>query len=153
MVSITIGIVLTAITVAIHVAGTIVWAIRIRTKFRELDVAEAWSATLPIHSTLSIFSWTAAALILMHVVEVVIWGTAYYFLPDVLPTKTYEDAVYFSMVTFTSLGFGDVVIEAPKWRLLSGIQAMAGALVFGWSSALLFTGLVRLTEHAISGQK
>ena len=44
------------------------------------------------------------------------------------------------MVTFTSLGYGDIVVSS-SWKLLSGIQAMAGMLVLGGSSALLFTAM------------
>lgn len=40
-------------------------------------------------------------------------------------------------VTFTTLGYGDIVL-GPEWRLLSGIEAINGIVLFGWSTAFLF---------------
>ncbi len=95
---------------------------------------------------LKVLSTTAIILLLLHIVEVVVWSFAYLSLPgDQL--NTLEAATYFSIVTFTSLGFGDIVI-GTSWRLLSGIQAMAGLLVFGWSTALSFAVMQKLWNAA-----
>ena len=48
-----------------------------------------------------------------------------------------EQAVYFSLVTFTTLGYGDITLDAP-WRILTGIEALNGVLLLGWSTALTF---------------
>ena len=48
-----------------------------------------------------------------------------------------ETAFYFSMVTFTTLGYGDVVLTG-NWRTLASIQAANGVIVFGWTTALIF---------------
>jgi hypothetical protein len=40
------------------------------------------------------------------------------------------------MVTFTTLGYGDVVVEG-SWRLLASFQAANGIILFGWTTALL----------------
>ena len=48
-----------------------------------------------------------------------------------------ETAFYFSMVTFTTLGFGDVVLIG-QWRTLASIQAANGVIIFGWTTALIF---------------
>ena len=45
--------------------------------------------------------------------------------------------IYFSMVTFTTLGFGDVVLTG-QWRTLASIQAANGVIIFGWTTALIF---------------
>ena len=50
---------------------------------------------------------------------------------------TIEEATYFSTVTFTALGYGDIVLE-PPFRLLSSFQAANGLFLFGWSTALVF---------------
>ena len=45
--------------------------------------------------------------------------------------------------THSSNDFGDMLIDS-SWRSLSGIEAMAGMLVFGWSSALLLAALLHM---------
>jgi hypothetical protein len=54
-----------------------------------------------------------------------------------------ETAVYFSITSFTTLGFGDVVLDR-KWRLLGAIEGANGLLLFGWSTAFLFDIIRRL---------
>lgn len=48
-----------------------------------------------------------------------------------------EEALYFSTVSFVTLGYGDIVLQ-PGWRLLSSIEAANGMLLFGWSTAFIF---------------
>ena len=47
-----------------------------------------------------------------------------------------SDALYFSIVTFTTLGYGDIVLN-EQWRLLASIQAAGGIIIFGWSTAII----------------
>jgi len=54
-----------------------------------------------------------------------------------------ERALYFSMVSFTTLGFGDVTLP-QNWRLLSGIIAANGLILFGLNTAFLIEILQRL---------
>ena len=54
-----------------------------------------------------------------------------------------EDALYFAAVSFTTLGFGDVLLEKP-WRLLSGFSAANGLILFSLSTAFLFEAFGRL---------
>ncbi|MBP9185393.1 MAG: two pore domain potassium channel family protein [Fuscovulum sp.] len=73
-----------------------------------------------------------------------IWALAYRLL-GALPDL--ETAVYFSLVTFTTLGFGDVILP-EGWRLLAGMEAANGFLSFGLLTALLVEALrqVRLSQ-------
>ena len=48
-----------------------------------------------------------------------------------------ESAFYFSGVTYTTLGYGDVVLP-PEWRLLAPLEALAGILMCGLSAGLFF---------------
>jgi len=92
-----------------------------------------------------VFSGTAASLLILHAIEVVVWVAAYRMLVGEDQFPDFESATYFSAVTFTSLGYGDVVIVGT-WRMLSAIQAMTGLLVFGWSAALLFAIVQRVWQ-------
>ena len=48
-----------------------------------------------------------------------------------------QPAVYFSLVCFTTLGFGDITLPV-EWRLLSALIGANGFLLFGWSTAYMF---------------
>ena len=73
-----------------------------------------------------------------------IWALAYWAL-GALPDL--EHSVYFSLVSFTTLGFGDVLLD-KDWRILSGMEAANGFLSFGLLTALLGETLrqVRLAQ-------
>lgn len=57
--------------------------------------------------------------------------------------QTLEEAVYFSIVSFTTLGFGDDILP-QSWRLFSGLIATNGLVLFGLTTAFLFEALDRL---------
>ncbi|MEM7542514.1 MAG: ion channel [Pseudomonadota bacterium] len=59
---------------------------------------------------------------------------------------TFEQSLYFSMVAFTTLGFGDVILPAD-WALLSGFIATNGFILFGLDTAFLFDALRRLLDE------
>ena len=57
------------------------------------------------------------------------------------------DAVlYFSMVTFTTLGYGDVTLD-PSWRLLASFEAANGIVIFGWTTALIVAYVQRIVPR------
>jgi voltage-gated potassium channel Kch len=68
----------------------------------------------------------------LHVLEVLVWAGAYIALGAI---GSFEEAVYFSIVSFTTVGYGDVVLPLD-WRILGACEAAAGMLIFGWSVAL-----------------
>jgi hypothetical protein len=126
-----IGIVLTGLTVAIHAVGSTYW---LRFLTRRLPGSDQpW----PPRTALAALMTTAISLLMLHAVEVFLWALTYLALPG-SNLETLEQAVYFSLVTFTTLGYGDVTLNL-RWRTLSGIEAMNGILLFGWTTALLFS--------------
>ena len=66
-----------------------------------------------------------------------VWAAAY---RAVGAFATLEEAVYFSLVCFTTLGFGDVLMP-HGWRILAGMEAANGFLNFGLLTALLIEAL------------
>lgn len=68
-------------------------------------------------------------------VHIWLWAVMYKML-NINELKTLEDSVYFSTVSFTTLGFGDIVLK-DQWRILSGIEAANGIVLLGWSTAFL----------------
>ena len=57
-----------------------------------------------------------------------------------------ETALYFSTVTFTTLGYGDVTLDAG-WRLLSAFQAANGTIMFGWTTAIVMAVIHRMAAE------
>ncbi len=66
-------------------------------------------------------------------VESAIWAAIYVAVGAI---SGFEPALYFSMVTFTTLGYGDIVLP-DVWRLLASFQAANGIIMFGWTTALI----------------
>jgi hypothetical protein len=66
---------------------------------------------------------------------------------------TFEEAVYFSIVTFTTLGYGDITLVDHDWRLLSGAEALSGILLVGWSTALLYAVFQRSWKGLAHGHR
>jgi hypothetical protein len=80
------------------------------------------------------------------VLEAGLWALLYLFDPLITALPDLETAFYFSMVTYTTLGFGDVVLTGP-WRMLASIQAANGVIIFGWTTALIFYFIQRIYKE------
>ncbi|WP_300032631.1 ion channel [uncultured Roseobacter sp.] len=48
----------------------------------------------------------------------------------------YEEPIYFSLVTYTTLGYGDVVLT-PQFRILGAMISVTGIVMFGMTTAFL----------------
>jgi hypothetical protein len=59
---------------------------------------------------------------------------------------TMSEALYFSLVTFTTLGYGDITLHEP-WRMLAAFQAANGILMFGWTTAIIVAVAQRVFLH------
>lgn len=77
-------------------------------------------------------------IILIHTAEVWAWALLYVHLGEFVELTT---ALYFSVATATTVGYGDIVLS-PSWQLLGTFESMGGLILFGASAAFLF-GLVR----------
>ena len=81
-------------------------------------------------------------IMLAHTIEVWLWAIVLMLTGAV---SGLEASVYFSLVCFTTLGFGDITL-ATDWRLLSALIGANGFLVFGWSTAYMVE-LMRRTNQ------
>jgi len=59
-----------------------------------------------------------------------------------LPVEGFEDCLYFSVVTYTSLGFGDQV-PVSHMRLVAGVEALNGLMLIGWSVSFTYLTMER----------
>ena len=127
-----VAIFLVATSVAIHAFGT-TWWIRYL-----MHHAVRPDGNIKAQMVLPAVTSTAIVLMMLHVIEVVVWALAYLLILPGDHLDSFEKAAYFSVVTFTTLGYGDITLVEHDWRLLSGIEALVGILLVGWTTAFLF---------------
>jgi hypothetical protein len=101
--------------------------------------------------SMRVLSSTGIVLLAMHILQILVWATTYRWLVPEHDLRTYEEAAYFSFVTFTTLGYGDITLS-ETYRMLSGIQAMNGILLVGWSTAILFAIVQRIWAIKVSDE-
>jgi hypothetical protein len=100
-----------------------------------MDIAVRWRAVT--------FALVILAVFVAHVIEIWIWAGFYYFKTSISEILTLEAAMYFSTASFTTVGFGDLVLS-EDWRLLSSFEATNGMILFGWSTAFIFAVVRRV---------
>ena len=81
-------------------------------------------------------------IVLLHLVEITLWAFLYLWreaMPDL------QSAVYFSAVTYTTTGYGDLVLPM-EWRLVGAVEALTGILMCGWSTGFFFAAVSRMVQ-------
>ncbi len=102
---------------------------------------ERWLLRPPHPPKLVLLLCAAVAWILMIVSAAVwMWGLVFLALGVFI---TVEASVYFSIVAFTTLGLGDILLP-QDWRLLAGMAAVNGLLMIGLFTAILVEVLRRV---------
>jgi hypothetical protein len=131
---------LMALCVAIH-AGGVTSALR-------------WARRRP-YSAQQFWRWTwlfislAGWMILLHLGEITVWALLYFWTEAMADLQS---ALYFSAVTYTTTGYGDLVLP-EEWRLVGGVEALTGILMCGWSTGFFFAVVNRMYEaHAVTSQ-
>lgn len=87
-----------------------------------------------------VISLLVLVMFLISVADAVLWAYAYVKVGAIPDPET---AIYFSMVTFTTLGYGDITLN-PDWRLLASFEAANGIIMFGWTTALIVAYVQRI---------
>lgn len=75
-----------------------------------------------------------------HVLQFATWATLFMYLGEF---SDFDSAFYHSVVNFTSLGYGDIVMS-EKWRLLGGLESANGILMFGFTAGSFLAVMIRL---------
>ncbi len=84
----------------------------------------------------------AGWIIFLHLTEITLWALFYLWklaMPDL------QSALYFSAVTYTTTGYGDLVLPR-EWQLLGGVEALTGILMCGWSTGFFFAVFSRMLQ-------
>jgi hypothetical protein len=126
-----IGLCLMAVCVAIHAGGV---TSAMRWLRRQPDSAQRfWPLTWLL---ICITGW----MILLHLAEISAWALVYAWDGAIADLQS---ALYFSAVTYTTTGYGDLVLPSD-WRLVGGIHALTGILMCGWSTGFFFAVVSRV---------
>ena len=125
---------LMALCVAIHAGGVtsaLRWARR-----QQYSAQQFWRWTW-------LFIAVAGWMIVLHLFEISAWALLY------LAKGAMADlpsALYFSAVTYTTTGYGDLVLP-ETWRLAGAVEALTGILMCGWSTGFFFAIVSRMYER------
>jgi voltage-gated potassium channel len=92
----------------------------------------------PFRSAALVVRFTTAV-IALHGLQVLVWAGCYRWL--CLPSR--ESALYFSATSYTTVGYGDIIMPS-KWRMLGPIESILGILL---SVSLLFAIATRLVGN------
>ena len=103
-----IALALMALCVAIHAAG-VSWALQQLRRTRHAP--RFWVGT-------RLFVFVSTWIVLLHLAEIAVWAS-FYLWRDAMPDL--PSALYFSAVTYTTTGYGDLVL-AEGWRLLGAVE-------------------------------
>ena len=121
---------LMALCVAIHAAGVTSALSWLR---RQPNLSQSfWHRTW-------LFILLAGWMILFHLIEITVWAL-FYLSKDAMPDL--PSALYFSAVTYTTTGYGDLVLP-EAWRLVGAVEALTGILMCGLSTGFFFAVVSR----------
>ena len=127
------GLCLMGACVAIHAAG-LASALR-HLQQRPPTSRRFWPVTMH-------FIGLAGWIILLHLAQIVAWAALYRWRGAMADLPS---AFYFSAVTYTTTGYGDLVLP-PEWRLVGGIEALTGILMCGLSTGFFFAVVSRVFQ-------
>jgi len=133
MLRLPVALTLMALCVAIHAAGVTSAMQRLRRRPRE--ALRFWPST-------RLFVVVSVWIVLLHLIEISLWA-AFYLWRNAMPDL--PSALYFSAVTYTTTGYGDLALS-EGWRLLGAVEALTGILMCGWSTGFFFAIVNRLSE-------
>jgi len=127
------GSLLLVVCSAMHLALLIRWMLWLKHYMaRKQDSGHFWRVTLPMGGTF-------VAIVFSHTLQVWLWAGVLVGLGAMAETA---NAIYFSLVTYTTLGYGDVLL-GDDFRIFGAMAAVTGLLNFGISTAILVALLSR----------
>ena len=124
-------------TVAIHLTGLAFLVRMLRSHHRLVRPLKRAPVAILLTATIMIF--------VIHAAEIWLYALLYVLLGAI---DNFEVALYFSTSTYSSVGYGDVVL-GEDWRILGAIEGATGLIMIGWSTAFLVSllGQLKLLTH------
>lgn len=88
------------------------------------------------------FATACSVAVAAHLIEIGLWAAVLRLSGEFRGSGL---AFYHSAMNYTTLGYGDIVMS-PAWKMLGSIEATDGLLMFGVSTAMIFTVIQRLVQ-------
>jgi hypothetical protein len=131
------------IIIAILIAATIF------VHYEILRLTTIGATDLGVHPRSRLWMMLGAAII-SHLIHIALYACAYLLLEFQFGAGAIEgpdsgkvnDAIYFSLVCYTTLGFGDIY-PSGELRLLSGIEALNGLVMITWTASMTYLHMER----------
>jgi hypothetical protein len=120
----------------------VVHAVVLTMALRRAAVVQTWLATSFLRDLRTVTT-LAFYTVLAHLTEILLFAVLYTYTGAMPDLRT---ASYFSAVTYTTVGYGDLVLP-PDWRLVGGIEALTGILMCGWSTGVSFAAFSRMIQR------
>jgi hypothetical protein len=127
--------VMVVLTVAVHLAGLTGLIAAMRWREDHIHGSDGvWRQMMLIMAVV-------LALFMLHAFQIWLYAMVYW--SGLNAFSTFEEALYYSTVTFTTVGYGDVVLDG-RWRMVGAVESANGFLLLGWSTAFLIQVVARL---------
>jgi len=125
---------LAIVTVVLHAVGTVHVVIPVTGVWRQnvdspVQPRPVWTLTRLV-----------GMLLVLHLLEMAVWAAAY---SAAGVFADFETSFYFSIKSYTTVGYGDV-LPPTSWRLLGPIEAAVGVLMLGWSTSIIVAAVQRI---------
>ncbi len=120
------------LTVAVHLIGLATLMRLLRSHTRLLRRMQIMPLTLLLAATIGIFA--------IHTLEIWLFAVLYL---QLHAFTQFEQSLYFSTVSYASIGYGDVLMP-HDWRILGAIEGATGIIMLGLSTAFLISLLTQL---------
>jgi hypothetical protein len=133
--------IIVSVCLLLHVTGILLmaeWLVQHR------EYLEQRSARMRATLLILLFS----GIMFLHLVEANLWA-AFYYTRGLF--EDFETSLYFSLTSYTTIGYGDVLLP-ERWRLLGPIEGISGVLLCGISTAFMFAVIsaalqIRITKN------
>ena len=130
----TLGLLLIALTIAIHTTAVVLMALSLETRIRFRVDSHEPDLLRAIPTVIGHIGAVALILAALHGLEGVLWASAYWWLGAL---DSYTDASVYSLATMTTFEIPGLTLPS-RFQMISALEAVNGALLFGISTAFLF---------------
>ena len=127
------GLVLIALTIAIHACGVVMMAF-LMVRFRAWLEKQNLGLCYVIPIVIGVIGAVGLLLAALHGIETTIWAAAYLWLGAI---GTFTDGMLYFVVLMTTRGASGLML-LPHWRMLGALESADGMLLFGISTAYMF---------------